>query len=66
MLDEAVTERQIRETADLMAAEGGSHRLTPEKVARTVTYLQASGQLRGFDQTPQLFTNAFVPMGNQP
>ncbi len=60
------TERQIRETADLMAAEGGSHRLTPEKVARTVTYLQASGQLRGFDQTPQLFTNAFVPMGNQP
>ncbi len=66
LLDEAVTERQIRETADLMAAEGGSHRLTPEKVARTVTYLQASGQLRGFDQTPQLFTNAFVPMGNQP
>lgn len=66
LLDEAVTKRQIRETADLMAAEGGSHRLTPEKVARTVTYLQASGQLRGFDQTPQLFTNAFVPMGNQP
>ena len=66
LLDEAVTKRQIRETADLMAAEGGSHRLTPERVARTVTYLKASGQLRGFDQTPQLFTNVFVPMGNQP
>lgn len=66
LLDEAVTERQIRETADLMAAEGGSHRLTPEKVERTVTYLQASGQLQGFDQAPQLFTNAFVPMGKQP
>lgn len=66
LLDEAVTERQIRETTALMAAEGGSHRLKPEKVERTVTYLQASGQLQGFDQAPQLFTNAFVPMGNQP
>lgn len=65
LLDEAVTERQIRETAALMAAEGGSHRLKPEKVERTVTYLQASGQLQGFDQAPQLFTNAYVPMGNQ-
>ena len=66
LLDEAVTERQIRETAALMAAEGGSHRLTPEKVERTVTYLQASGQLQGFDQTSRLFTNAFVPMGTKP
>jgi NitT/TauT family transport system substrate-binding protein len=63
LLDEAVTERQIRETADLMAAEGGSHRLKPEKVARTVTYLQASDQLQGFDANTALFTNAFVPMG---
>lgn len=66
LLDEAVTERQIRETAELMTAEGGSLRLKPEKVVRTVAYLQASGQLQGFDQAPQLFTNAFVPMGNQP
>ncbi|WP_422061066.1 ABC transporter substrate-binding protein [Sphingopyxis sp.] len=66
LLDEAVTERQIRETAALMAAEGGSYRLTPEKVERTVTYLQASGQLQGFDQTSGLFTNAFVPMGKKP
>ncbi|KTE26323.1 nitrate ABC transporter permease [Sphingopyxis sp. H071] len=66
LLDEAVTERQIRETAELMTAEDGSLRLKPEKVERTVTYLQASGQLQGFDQAPQLFTNAFVPMGNQP
>lgn len=65
LLDAAVTERQIRETAALMASEGGSHRLKPEKVERTVTYLQASGQLRGFDQAPRLFTNAFVPMGAQ-
>ena len=34
LLDEAVTERQIRETAALMAAEGGSHRLKPEKAER--------------------------------
>lgn len=66
LLDEVVTERQIRETAALMAAEGGSYRLTPEKVERTVTYLQASGQLQGFDQTSGLFTNAFVPMGKKP
>lgn len=66
LLDETVTERQIRETADLMASEGGSHRLKSEKIERTVTYLQASGQLQGFDQAPQLFTNAFVPMGSQP
>jgi NitT/TauT family transport system substrate-binding protein len=65
LLDEAVTERQIRETAALMAAEGGSHRLNPAKIERTVTYLQASGQLQGFDQAPQLFTNAFLPMGSQ-
>lgn len=66
LLDEAVTERQIRETAALMAAEDGSYRLKPEKVERTVTYLQASGQIPGFDQASQLFTNAFVPMGTQP
>lgn len=66
LLDEAVTERQIRETAELMAAEGGSHRLRPEKIERTVATLQASGQLRDFDQSAQLFTNAFVPMGKQP
>lgn len=66
LLDEAVTERQIRETAELMAAEGGSHRLNPEKIARTVTTLQASGKLQDFDATETLFTNAFVPMGTQP
>lgn len=66
LLDEAVTERQIRETAALMAAEDGSYRLKPEKVERTVTYLQASGQIPDFDQASQLFTNAFVPMGTQP
>ncbi|MNR94887.1 taurine transporter substrate binding subunit [compost metagenome] len=66
LLDEAVTERQIRETAALMAAEGGSHRLKPEKIQRTVTTLQASGQLQGFDATETLFTNAFVPTGKQP
>ena len=66
LLDEDVTERQLRETAELMAAEGGSHRLSPDKIERTVRYLQASGQLQGFDQAPQLFTNAFVPMGKQP
>lgn len=65
LLDEAVTERQIRETATLMAAEGGSHRLNPAKIARTVTYLQASGQLQGFDATAALFTNAFVPTGTR-
>jgi NitT/TauT family transport system substrate-binding protein len=66
LLDEAVTERQIRETAALMGAEGGSHRLKPEKIQRTVTTLQASGQLQGFDATGTLFTNAFVPTGKQP
>lgn len=66
LLDEAVTERQIRETTALMAAEGGSHRLTPEKIARTVATLQASGQLKGFDETMRIATNAFVPMGSQP
>lgn len=66
LLDEAVTERQIRETAELMAAEGGSLRLKPEKIARTVTYLQGSGQLDGFRQTETLFNNAFVPIGKQP
>lgn len=66
LLDEAVTERQIRETAALMAVEGGSHRLKPEKIQRTVTTLQASGQLQGFDATEALFTNAFVPTGKQP
>lgn len=64
LLDEAVTERQIRETAELMAAEGGSHRLKPDKVARIVTYLQASGQLGGFDEASAMFTNAFVPAGD--
>jgi len=66
LLDEAVTERQIRETAELMAAEGGSLRLKPEKIERTVTTLQASGQLKGFDQSASLFTNDFVPAGKQP
>lgn len=66
LLDEAVTERQIRETAELMAAEGGSLRLKPEKIARTVTTLQASGQLKGFDQSASLFTNDFVPAEKQP
>ena len=61
LLDEAVTERQIRETAELMAAEGGSLQLNPEKIERTVTTLQASGQLKGFDQSASLFTNDFVP-----
>ncbi len=63
LLDEAVTERQIRETATLMAAEGGSLRLKPEKVARIVTYLQSSGQLSGSEPTETLFTNAFIPLG---
>jgi NitT/TauT family transport system substrate-binding protein len=66
LLDEAVTERQIRETALLMAAEGGSLRFKPEKVARIVTYLQDSGQLKGSGATEMLFTNAFVPLGKQP
>ncbi|MBB4799281.1 NitT/TauT family transport system substrate-binding protein [Brevundimonas bullata] len=66
LLDEAVTERQIRETAELMAAEGGSYRLKPEKIERTVTTLQANGQLKDFDATETLFTNAFVPTGKQP
>ena len=66
LLDAAVTERQIRETATLMAAEGGSYRLKPEKIARTVTYLKGSGQLQGFTTTETLFSNSFVPMGNQP
>ncbi|MNW16107.1 hypothetical protein D3C71_2148460 [compost metagenome] len=61
-----MTERQIRETAALMGAEGGSHRLKPEKIQRTITTLQASGQLQGFDATETLFTNAFVPTGRQP
>lgn len=64
LLDEAVTERQIRETTALMAAEGGSLRLRPEKVARIVTYLHSSGQLTGSEPTETLFTNAFVPLGN--
>ena len=66
LLDEAVTERQILETVDLMGAEGGSLQLKPEKIARTVTTLQASGQLKGFDQPASLFTNDFVPTGKQP
>lgn len=66
LLDAAVTERQIRETATLMAAEGGSLRLRPEKVERIVTYLRASGQLRGSGATETLFTNAYVPLGKQP
>ena len=66
LLDESVTERQIRETADLMAAEGGSLRLNPDKVARSVAYLQDSGQLIGFDETETLFSNAFVPLRKIP
>lgn len=66
LLDEAVTERQIRETAALMAAEGGSLRLKPEKVARIVTYLRDSGQLKGSGATETLFTNSYVPLGKQP
>lgn len=66
LLDEAVTERQIRETTELTMAEGGSLRFKPEKIARTVTYLQESGQLSDFGATETLFTNAFVPIGKQP
>ena len=66
LLDEAVTERQIRETVELMAAEGGSLRLKPEKVARIVGYLRDSGQVTGPDSTEMLFTNAYVPLGTQP
>ena len=66
LLDEAVTERQIRETTALLGAEGGSHRLKPEKVQRIVTYLQESGQLKEFNRATPLFTNAFVPLGRQP
>ncbi len=66
LLDEAVTERQIRETTALLAAEGGSHSLKPAKVQRIVSYLQESGQLKDFDQAALIYTNAFVPMGRQP
>ena len=62
LLDAAVTERQIRETSALMAAEGGSHRLDREKVQRIITYLKSAGQLKDFDATDSLFTNNFIPI----
>ena len=62
LLDKAVTEKQIRETAVLMAAEGGSHRLDRAKVQRIVTYLESAGQLKDFETADSLFTNNFVPI----
>ena len=58
-LFQSALQRFLTEWAAL-AAEGGSLRLKPEKIARTVTILQASGQLKGFDQSASLFTNDFV------
>lgn len=61
LLDAAVTERQVRETAELMAMDGGAHGLNAEKVGRTVEFLQKSGQLGQFDAVDALFTNDFLP-----
>lgn len=61
LLDPAVTEQQVRETAELMASEGGALAFDPAKIGRTVQLLERAGQLDGQVAADKLFTNDFLP-----
>jgi NitT/TauT family transport system substrate-binding protein len=60
LLDKDVTLQQIRETAALMQAEGGSIRLNGEKVARTAAFLEQAGQIEDADAVGAVHTNAYL------
>jgi len=60
LLEPAVTEQQIRETAGLMAAGGGSKALDRAKIERTISFLTDAGQIKDFDKADSVFTNQFL------
>ncbi len=60
LLDPAVTRQQIVETNMLMAAEGGGHGFSRERMARTIAFLEAAGRPGGGVSPDALFTNRYL------
>ena len=60
LLDPAVTEQQIRETTQLMGAQGGSMELERAKIERTIRFLSDAGQIKDFKAVDSVFTNQFL------